>query len=119
MIMAEGRRYTRVYCNEGMRSYFPDVRTGQRAQSVEVSGAFPGSPAADRAWVTVSDDSLWWLDAVAPDQAAARALAAAGSHQQLTKIHIREGRLEAEQHTSAGFRAYVVIAVEPPPGAEA
>lgn len=115
--LLEGRSWTWVACNEGLRGYFPEVRTGQRLRGSAVTAKLlaPG-----HGHITVVDSyGVWGLSAHLPDQAAARALSydeacAAGAHLSFERaMGSRPDRLEIEHFAPAGARLYWVAAVEP------
>lgn len=107
-----GKRFTFVASNEGLRNYFPEVRTGLEMREVTVSRDGDGRWAS----FNVSDSyGVWGAQALPPDQQAARD---AGSdsktcvYMRITRGRYDEGRIEIEHYAPIGSRLCWVIAVE-------
>lgn len=131
--MLEGKRYTWVSCNEGLRDFFPEVRPGMEMEKIVIHDRSDIGYGCTMAHLTVCDTyGVWGLDATVPDQKTAheRRQAAwerasdearsAGRWQDRGMTHIHfdrtrydQGQLKVEHHNGYGDRLYWVIAVEP------
>lgn len=131
--MLTGHRYTWVSCHEGLRDFFPEVRTGQRLSQDLVVNREPLEDGTDWAHLTVADTyGVWGLSTTVPDQATARerrqaawdgadeGKRASGKWEaglSMTYLHFKhgrhdEGRIEIEHRNGYGDRLYWVISVE-------
>lgn len=113
--MLTGHRYTWVSCHEGMRDFFPEVRTGQRLSQDLVVNRERLEDGRDWAHLTVGDTyGVWGLSTTVPDQATA---CQRGEDKSMTRLHFKhgrydQGRIEIEHHNAYGDRLYWVVSVE-------
>lgn len=132
--LLEGRRYTWVSCNEGLRDFFPEVRTGQEMEKLVIHDRSDLGDGVTMAHFTVCDTyGVWGLDTTVADQRAAEQKRKAAwdsaneagrrrraENRGLTYVHFTrgrydQGRIEIQHHNGYGDRLYWVIAVEPDP----
>lgn len=118
--MLAGQRYTWVSCNEGLRDYFPEVRTGQRLRDDVRIDRDTLDGGTEWAHISAGDTyGVWGLGTTVPDQKTAHRWAADDKkRKRLTCLHITRGRhdggrIEIEHYAPVGARLYWVIAVEP------
>lgn len=114
--LLDGRRYTFVASNEGLRQYFPEVRTGlalrDRGVTASRSTMDDGSILGH---LNVSDSyGSWGMFTTVPDVTAAHALSYDEQRKQGTYLHIKYGKVEIEHFAPVGARLYWVATLEPP-----
>lgn len=114
-----GRRYTFVSANEGLRDYFPEVRTGQRLRD-DGASAYTYGDGGRCAGVSVQDTyGSWGVHSDAADQSGAhrRVHDASGRgtvDKNLAYLHFKHDRVEVEHFAPAGFRLYWLAVIEWP-----
>jgi len=117
--LLSGKRYTFVAANEGLRDYFPEVRTGQRLRD---DGASAYAFGEDDRWagVNVQDTyGSWGVHSGAADQAEAHrrahdAAKAGVKDKNLAYLHFKYDRVEIEHFAPPGFRLYWLAVIEQP-----
>lgn len=105
-MLGDGRRYTSVYCNEGMREYFPQVRTGLVAEITVNHRERDGRRYGD---ITISDGYVSWLNTDAADQAEARAR---DEKARPSYVRLDWNQIQVTDRAPAGYVYYWVLAPE-------
>jgi hypothetical protein len=107
-MVGQGQPYTWVACNEGLRSYWPEVRTGQVA--TKVIGEIKSDGEGRYGHLTVCDSyGVWGLTTSFADDEAVRGAEPGWGRAFLT---IKPGRIEIDRMTMSGSRLYWVVALE-------
>jgi hypothetical protein len=111
--LLEGKSYTFVTCNEGLRDYFPEVRTSLRLREGvstwvdEKAGRFGGFNVAD-------SYGVWGMHTDVPDISTAHSLSYDEQRKRGGYLHIKHERIEMEHFAPADARLYWVAAIEYP-----